>query len=185
MGDIDPRAPRSAVFSQLALTWVQIFALICAAGWALFNTCPHWQKQFEGESKLKWAPGPTPETCRAEWYVNVRNTSVRSIRVQRVDVRMWPYDLPMPLNGRPAYADEYAVEPQKHEDFLYFNAFKKESDPLVDEYAPNGVSDSTYIWTFPRPARPTWISMEVELYLDKDGKNSIWFCGETSQICPP
>jgi hypothetical protein len=175
------------VVSDIWKNWFQVIALSIAGIWAVFTfalqSLPNREKQFTSEYSLTWSDGPTPETCVADFYVKVRNISARSVDVRQVDVRMWSYRPPVPSGDEPGYVDAETFRP-KGDHYLSQKKFTLSDDPLVDRYAPNGVSDNTFEWVFRRPKVPAWISLEVELYGDKAASESLWFASETSAVCP-
>ena len=175
--------------SEVWAHWVQVVAIVTAGVWVAITFgiqyLPVREKQFVSESELRWTKGPTADTCIGEWYLKLRNNSRGSIDVRRVELRIWPYSLPLPRDDRPIFIDTEQFRPKEgtKNKYLFNRIYTAPEDGLVDRYSPDGESEGTFEWVFPQRQQPRWVTVEVELYEDTDGVNSLWFSSQTTRVC--
>lgn len=163
-------------------------ALIGALWWAQYTfgvkEKPSFEPHFDADTTLVWTPGPTEHECFADWTVVLRNTSAASIQVRRADVRIWSFEPPKPAANRVlAHVDLRKLRPQTETAFLFNRRYSNRLDPLVDRYAPNAVSASTYEWVFDKRRSPRWLVFEVDLYDDLNAQHNLSFSQEWSELC--
>ena len=178
---------RRRIISEISAHWVQVIGIVVAGAWVVLTfglkDLPTREEQFLSESELRWKNGATADTCIAEWYVKLRNNSRRSIDVRRVELRIWPYSLPSPQKGAPAFIDTEKVRPGAKREYLFHRELIGREDGLVDPYSPDGVSEGTFEWVFLREPQPRWVTLEIEAYRNQNGTDSLWFLSTTARVC--
>ena len=155
--------------------------------------CPNRETHFEEtKGEFTWSPGPTAETCIADWTISIKNISSKSTDINHVEVIVWPLELPVPQGGKPGYLDFQRLRPTDSKQYLFSAEFDKGSepstDPFIDHYSPNSADTHNFEWIFNRSkdtARPAWIGLELALYENKGDKVAAWYSYHWSQLCPP
>ena len=188
---------RRRKISEIAKNAFEVIGGSIAGIWVLIafglKDCPNRETHFEQvKGELVWSPGPTPETCRADWTVAVKNISSKSVDINHVEVNVWPLELPVPRGDKPGYLDFQHLRPTDPRRFLSSVEFDKSTepsiDPFVDHYSPNSADTHGFEWIFNRPSggtQPKWIGLELVLYENKGAKNAAWYSYDWSELCPP
>jgi hypothetical protein len=191
--DTKPRATkvrRTSVknFIEMAKNLVEIAALIIGGWWALHTFLvkdkPGLEPHFDATTQLKWFPGPTPETCIADWHVDLKNIGGSAVEVGAVRAHVWTFPPLIPPPNGSAYVDLQALRPPEKDPS---NIFDKRFDdgPLTGHYPPNQSSSHTFEWVVPKQTGK-WVAFELDVFDDgKPQQKQLDYVYDWDSLCPP
>jgi hypothetical protein len=150
--------------------WVQIIAVIGAAGWAYFHfrttEAPAGAKNFAMSQQLDWERVDS-SSCYAVVKGGVENLSNRGTRISKAGWKVWLLDRPS-MAGKIAYQNPDAWASATPSDSLTYT-----DGPFIGAYAPRGKSEYALTWRV--QDRPGLVLFKVELFPNGSLVPTDWF----------